>query len=47
MDRKFDDLIKVLDEITYKHMYREREEVQDSSKTVRTSVECPRKTTLS
>ena len=47
MDRKFDDLIKVLDETTYEHIYLQREEVQDSSKRVKTSVECPRKTTLS
>ena len=47
MDRKFDDLMKVLDEITFEHMYLQREEVQDSSKRVRTSVERPRKTALS
>ena len=43
MDRKFDNLMKVLDEITYKRKYLEKEEVQGSSKRATTSVECPRK----
>ena len=47
MDRKFDSLMKVLDEITYELKYLEKEEVQGSSKRGRTSVECQRKTTLS
>ena len=47
MDRKFDGLMKVLNEIIYKHKYLEKEEVQGSSKRVRTSVECPRKLNLS
>ena len=38
MDRKFDSLMKVLDEITYEHKYLEKEEVQGSSKRARTSV---------
>ena len=47
MDRKLEGLMKVLNEITYKHKYLEKEEVQGSRKRARTSVECPRKTTLS
>ena len=47
MDQKFEGLMKVLDEITYERKYLEKEEVQGSSKRARTSVECPRKTTLS
>ena len=43
MDRKFDNLMKVLDEITYKRKYLEKEEVQGSSKRATTSVECPPK----
>ena len=47
MGRKLESLMKVLDEITYEHKYIEKEDVQGSSKRARTSVECPRKTTLS
>ena len=47
MDRKFDGLMKVLDEINYEHKYLEKEEVQGSVKRPRTLVECPTKTTLS
>ena len=47
MDRKFDGLMKVLDEMTYEHKYLEKEKVQGSSKRAGTSVECPRKTVLS
>ena len=47
MDRKLEDLMKVLNEITYKHNYLENKEVQGSSRTARALVKCPRKTTLS
>ena len=47
MDRKFDGLMKVLDERNYEHKYLEKEEVQGSGKRPRTLVECPTKTTLS
>ena len=43
MNRKFDGLMKVLDEITYEDKYLEKEEVQGSSKRARTSVEYPGK----
>ena len=42
VDRKFEGLMKVLVEITYKHKYLEKEEVQGNSKRARTSVECPK-----
>ena len=47
MDRKFDGLMKLLDERNYEHKYLEKEEVQGSGKRPRTLVECPTKTTLS
>ena len=46
MDRRFEGLMKVLREITYKHKYLEKEEVQGTRKRASTSVECQRKTTF-
>ena len=40
MDRKFDGLIKVLNEMTSEHKYLEIGDVQGSSEKIRTSFEC-------